>query len=151
MSLQIWLPLNGNLNNQGVSDATFSAYSNTTGIGVNTSGKLGGSCYERTAAAANGYRSSRTFLMDKDVSELDIPEDEVMYVITNTTKNRGTAGMFDFDLFDKYYDGERLRVELGLNYNLDATKYVGMYVAKDVVHSFDSAPMVFGLNFGIDF
>ena len=68
MALQIWLPLNGNLNNQGVSDATFSAYSNTTGMGVNASGKLGGSCYERTAAAANGYRSSRTFLMDKDVS-----------------------------------------------------------------------------------
>lgn len=40
-------------------------------------------------------------LMDQDVSELDIPEDEVMYVVTNTTKNRGAAGMFDFDLLRK--------------------------------------------------
>ena len=40
-------------------------------------------------------------IMDKDVSELDIPEDEVMYVVTNTTKNRGAAGMFDFDLLRK--------------------------------------------------
>ncbi len=59
--------------------------------------------------------------------------------------------MFDFDLFDKYYDGERLRVEFGVNYNLDATKYVGMYVAKDVVHSFEDAPMTLSLDFGIDF
>ena len=59
--------------------------------------------------------------------------------------------LFDFDLFDKYYDGERLRFGLGVNYNLDTTKYVGMYASKDVVHSFDSAPMVFGFVFGADF
>ena len=40
-------------------------------------------------------------LMDKDVSELDIPEDEVMYVVTNTTKNRGAAGLFDLDLLKR--------------------------------------------------
>lgn len=59
--------------------------------------------------------------------------------------------MFDFDLFDDYYDGERLRVKFGVNYNLDATKYIGAYVAKDVVHSFDDAPVYFSLDFGIDF
>ena len=59
--------------------------------------------------------------------------------------------MFDFDLFDDYYDGEQLRVKVGANYNLDTTKYVGVYAAKDVVHSFDSAPMVFGFVFGADF
>ncbi len=59
--------------------------------------------------------------------------------------------MFDFDLFEEYYDGERLRLKVGANYNLDATKYIGVYAAKDLVHSFDAAPMVFGLNFGIDF
>lgn len=59
--------------------------------------------------------------------------------------------MFDFDLFDDYYDGEQLRVKVGANYNLDATKYIGLYAAKDVVHSFDSAPMVFGFIFGADF
>lgn len=68
MALQIWLPLNGNLINQGVSDITFSAFSSTTGLAINNSGKLGGKCYERTAAAGNTYRSSRNILMDKDVS-----------------------------------------------------------------------------------
>lgn len=59
--------------------------------------------------------------------------------------------MFDFDLHNDYYDGERLRLKLGVNYNLDSTKYIGMYVSKDLVHSFDSAPMAFGVQFGIDF
>lgn len=40
MSLQVWLPLNGNLNNQGLSNAEIIA----TGATVNTSGKIG-SCY----------------------------------------------------------------------------------------------------------
>ena len=59
--------------------------------------------------------------------------------------------LFDFDLFDDYYDGERLRIEFGINYNFDATKYFGLYVSKDVVHSFERSPAVFGLQFGIDF
>lgn len=48
-------------------------------------------------------------------------------------------------------DGERLRLKLGANYNLDSTKYIGMYVSKDLVHSFDRVPMAFGVRFGIDF
>ena len=59
--------------------------------------------------------------------------------------------MFDFDLFDKYYNGERLRLKLGANYNLDATKYIGFYVQKDLVHSFEHSPAEMGINFGIDF
>lgn len=59
--------------------------------------------------------------------------------------------MFDFDLFDDYYNGERLVLELGLNYNLDETKYIGVYTSKDLVHSFDSAPMAFGVQFGVEF
>ena len=59
--------------------------------------------------------------------------------------------LFDYDLFGKYYDGERLRFGVGLNYNIDVTKYVGVYTSKDVVHSFDKAPMKFGLVFGADF
>ena len=59
--------------------------------------------------------------------------------------------MFDFDLFDDYYDGERLMVDFGVNYNFDSTKYLGVYVKKDVVHSFQHSPAEMGLLFGIDF
>ena len=47
MSLQIWLPLNGNLENKGVSGLTFSnvSPSNTT---VSSSGKIG-SCYNNNS------------------------------------------------------------------------------------------------------
>lgn len=59
--------------------------------------------------------------------------------------------MFDFDLFDEYYDGERLRLGFGINYNIDAFKYIGFYTEKDVVHSFERAPMAFKVQFGVDF
>ena len=59
--------------------------------------------------------------------------------------------MFDFDLFDNYYDGERLMLEFGVNYNLDATKYLGVYAKKDLVHSFEHSPAVMGMVFGAVF
>lgn len=40
-------------------------------------------------------------LMGKDFSEEDCLENEAMYVVTNKTKNRGAAGIFDFDLLRK--------------------------------------------------
>lgn len=40
MGLQIWMPLNGNINNQGLCDATTAV----SGATVNTDGKIG-SCY----------------------------------------------------------------------------------------------------------
>lgn len=72
------------------------------------------------------------------------------YIINNNW-NWVAELMFDFDLFDKYYDGEQLRLRIGANYNLDEMKYLGFYVAKDMVHSFDSAPLYFSLDFGINF
>ena len=59
--------------------------------------------------------------------------------------------MFDFDLFDDFYDGERLRLQGGINYNIDTTKYLGFYLEKDVVHSFKNSPAEMGIVFGIDF
>lgn len=59
--------------------------------------------------------------------------------------------MFDFDLYDDYYNGEKLRLKIGANYNLDATKYLGIYASKDIVHSFEHSPAAIGLIFGIDF
>jgi hypothetical protein len=58
MSLQIWLPLDGNLNNYGVSGLTFSnvSSSNTT---VSTSGKIG-SCYNNNSFREGGLVSNKT-------------------------------------------------------------------------------------------
>lgn len=58
---------------------------------------------------------------------------------------------FDFDLYDTYYDEVQLVVEMGINYNISPTKYVGLYTSKDVTRDFDEAPMAFGGRFGIDF
>ena len=43
MALQVWLPLNGNLNNQGLANVTVS----NSGATVNSAGKIG-SCYAFT-------------------------------------------------------------------------------------------------------
>ena len=59
--------------------------------------------------------------------------------------------MFDFDLFDDYYDGEQLRLQCGINYNIDTTKYLSFYLEKDVVHSFKNSPATMGIVFGVDF
>lgn len=40
-------------------------------------------------------------LLDKEITEIDVPEDDAMYVITNAMKNRGAAGLFDLDLLRK--------------------------------------------------
>lgn len=91
----------------------------------------------------------------------DLPEDtfdawamtvgmQGQYILNNRW-NLVAGLMFDFDLFDKYYDGEQLRLEFGVNYNFDATKYIGFAVNKDVVHSFEYAPLWFNVKFGIDF
>lgn len=72
------------------------------------------------------------------------------YIVNNRWNWVGEL-MFDFDLFDDYYDGEQLRLKIGANYNLDATKYVGVYAQKDLVHSFESSPAEIGIVFGVDF
>ena len=72
------------------------------------------------------------------------------YIINNNW-NWVAELMFDFDLFDDYYNGEQLRLKIGANYNLDETKYLGFYVSKDLVHGFQSSPAEMGVQFGIDF
>lgn len=68
MSLVVWLPLNGNLENQGLSNMTFSYIQNNGALSVNNSGKIG-KCYERTASAKNDLiRSSTTINLSDDIS-----------------------------------------------------------------------------------
>lgn len=65
MSLQVWLPLNGNLNNQGLSGVTFT---NEGTISVDTSGKIG-SCYSRATKQTSGrIISNSKVLFDKSLS-----------------------------------------------------------------------------------
>ena len=65
MSLQVWLPLNGNLNNQGLSGI---AFTNEGNISVDTSGKIG-SCYSRATKQTSGrIISTSKVLFDKSVS-----------------------------------------------------------------------------------
>ncbi|MBQ5377897.1 MAG: LamG domain-containing protein [Prevotella sp.] len=56
MALQIWLPLNGNLNNYGLSDLKFSVYQSSTTS--NGSGKIG-SCYTNNSNSSGGVISDK--------------------------------------------------------------------------------------------
>lgn len=58
MSLQVWLPLNGDLRNQGLNNMTFSN-TNTTNIVEDSNGKLG-KCYKRTTKQTAGRIISNT-------------------------------------------------------------------------------------------
>ena len=63
-----------------------------------------------------------------------------------------TGGLdFDFDLYDTYYDELQFVFEIGVNYSISSTKYIGVYTSKDLTRDFDNAPMAFGGRFGIDF
>lgn len=64
-----------------------------------------------------------------------------------------------FKVMDHYSDAENpgwWELSLGLNMNIDDTKYVGAYITKDVVHEGEGNWTVedgfgFGMKFGIDF
>lgn len=65
--LRVWLPLNGTLENKGISNLTFTN-ENTTNITVDTNGKIG-SCYKKaTVATAGRIVSDSAILLDGDLS-----------------------------------------------------------------------------------
>ena len=66
MSLQVWLPLNGSLNNLGCSDLKFSNI-DTTYTTVSTAGKFG-SCYSNASASAGGIVSNKKINLGKNQS-----------------------------------------------------------------------------------
>lgn len=58
MALRVWLPLNGDLNNQGLSDIEFTN-ENTSNIVIDNNGKIG-KCYKRTSKQTAGRIKSTT-------------------------------------------------------------------------------------------
>ena len=65
MGLQVWLPLNGNINNYGLSDLQFSILATNTS--TNASGKIG-SCYQNNSASAGGLLSDKTISLGQQQS-----------------------------------------------------------------------------------
>lgn len=97
MSLLVWLPLNGDLNNQGLSNAAFAQYNTTGGLGINNSGKISQNCYERTSVTNNAYRSNINFSFAEDVSMCcwayvsNTPGDSANGLITNHNHADGSG------------------------------------------------------------
>ena len=90
---------------------------------------------------------------------------------TNHNLNLGVAGHWTFSdrwsaiasadyykTLDSYFDANNhglWELAAGLNFNFDATKYLGVYISKDIVHNdggWESQDGIgFGAKFGIDF
>lgn len=69
MSLLVWLPLNGNLENWGSSPAKFSMVNSSGGLKTVTTGKTTANCYQRaTANTADYITSDINFTLDGDVT-----------------------------------------------------------------------------------
>lgn len=69
MSLLVWLPLHGNLNNYGLSPAKFTMVNNSGGLTTATGGKTNNSCYRRATKETSDYITSDiNFTMDGDYS-----------------------------------------------------------------------------------
>lgn len=65
MSLRVWLPLDGDLHNQGISDLIFSAASSNTT--TNANGKIG-TCYTNNSHSAGGLISDKPILLGSQYS-----------------------------------------------------------------------------------
>lgn len=68
MSLRVWLPLNGDLTNQGLTNLQFSYQNNNSKLVVDNSGKIG-KCYSRNTLDTNDLiRSNSTINLSGDIS-----------------------------------------------------------------------------------
>ena len=62
MSLQVWLPLNGNMENQGISDMTFNFYESSNTVINYENGKMG-KCYYNDSFTVGGLVSNKTVML----------------------------------------------------------------------------------------
>lgn len=67
MSLQIWLPLNGNLDNMGLNDSSFNFINEETGINNNQLGKIG-NCFQKDKKTSNYIKSDKPLNLNEDIT-----------------------------------------------------------------------------------
>jgi hypothetical protein len=66
MSLQVWLPLNGSLENRGLSNISFTTFGTTTV--VKDSGKIGEKCYYNNSQTDGGIYSLQRLNVNNTLS-----------------------------------------------------------------------------------
>ncbi len=112
MSLQVWLPLNGDLHNQGLNDMQFTLTSGAA-ITINNNGKIG-KCYERVTSKTAGYIvSNKTINLNGDLSICcwakvtgDVGSDTAQGLISNHNHSNSTG----FGLNVKYISSTDYRI-----------------------------------------
>lgn len=112
MALQIWLPLNGNLNNQGLSDVIFT----NTNATLNSSGKIG-KCYSFDGVDAR--ISSDEFICKPPLSmcawikpdAATIARTTTTYILSYNLNSEGTAGhILGIGIYPDKYGAGKLAV-----------------------------------------
>lgn len=92
MSLQVWLPLNGNLNNQGL-DGDFTI--TNSGATIDTSGKIG-QCYSFNGSSSRICLSAKTYsyplTMCAWIKMNNATDSNTEYICSYNTDSGGTAG-----------------------------------------------------------
>ena len=130
MSLLFWLPLNGNRENYGLNPAVFTTLNGTSGLEINSAGKIG-SCYRRTASTTSRLRSDSTVNLNKDLSmtcwlyiDSLITNDSKAYgIITNHSHSSSTGvGLTIKQLSDNDY---RISCNTGDGTNRTFNTYYG--------------------------
>lgn len=112
MALQVWLPLNGTLENKGINDMQFSL-TNGAAITINENGKIG-KCYERVTSQTDGYIvSNKTINLNGDLSICcwakvtgDVGSDTAQGLISNHNHSNSTG----FGLNVKYISADDYRI-----------------------------------------
>ena len=158
MSLQIWLPLNGNLNNQGLSEVAIT----NSGATVDNSGKIG-SCYLVTKSNKISFSSYpwmtmkpqynfSCFLWVKGTTsgwlfacsawEFVFRPDRIKVRVGNSTDTYSTQYISNFDTNTWYHlgftwSGAEGKLRLYLNGNLVATSDVPSSASYDIASSFN--------------
>lgn len=100
MSLLVWLPLNGTLENRGLSKATFSLKNNKNSLHISDNGKLTPQAYERVANNTIDYITSDIdFTLSQDFSMCcwckvtGVAGTSANGIITNHSHSTGGAGI----------------------------------------------------------
>lgn len=125
MSLQVWLPLNGNLDNQGLSDVQPSIGSNT----VDSSGKIG-KCIKVTSAIDTLLPASNWDFVNKSVSFgcwAKISKSELQSLVSSTTFDSTNQTMGGCLLGKVNYGGLGLMWNTNNIYSSGALSGVGIY------------------------